>query len=39
MQFGRMSEDVFSCDFLYPLSFVQAFGIALSAYETRLFRD
>jgi tubby-related protein 1 len=39
MQFGRMSENMFSCDFRYPLSFIQAFGIGLSAFETRLFRE
>jgi len=39
MQFGRMTENAFSCDFRYPLSFVQAFGIGLSAFETRLFRE
>jgi hypothetical protein len=39
MQFGQMSENMFSCDFRYPLSFVQAFGIGLSAFETRLFRE
>jgi len=39
MQFGRRTEDIFSCDFRYPLSFVQAFGIGLSALESRLFRE
>ncbi len=39
MQSGRMSENEFSCDFRYPLSLMQAFGIALSAFDSRLFRD
>jgi hypothetical protein len=39
MQFGRMSENEFSCDFRYPLSLIQAFGVALSALESRMFRE
>ncbi|UJR24817.1 hypothetical protein I4U23_006192 [Adineta vaga] len=39
MEFGRMSDKIFSCDFRYPLSFVQAFSIGLTAFETRLFRE
>ena len=39
MQFGRMSDNEFFCDFSYPLSLIQAFGIALSAFDSRLFRD
>jgi len=39
MQFGRMSENIYSCDFRYPLSFIQAFCIGLSALETSLFRE
>ena len=39
MQFGRMSDNEFFCDFCYPLSLIQAFGIALSAFDSRLFRD
>jgi len=39
MQFGRMSANEFFCDFRYPLSLMQAFGIALSAFDSRLFRD
>lgn len=39
MQFGRMAENEFSCDFRYPLSLIQTFGIALSALESRLFRE
>ncbi|CAF1517099.1 unnamed protein product, partial [Adineta steineri] len=29
MQFGRVDEDLFTCDYRYPLSAIQAFGIAL----------
>jgi len=39
MQFGRMAENEFSCDFRYPLSLMQAFSIALSAFDSRLFRE
>lgn len=39
MQFGRMSDNEFSCDFRYPLTLMQAFGIALSAFDSRLFRE
>ncbi|CAF1121665.1 unnamed protein product [Adineta steineri] len=39
MEFGRISDNEFSCDFRYPLSIVQAFSIALSSFETRLFRE
>lgn len=33
MQFGRISDDVFHMEVQYPLSMVQAFAIALSAFE------
>uniref|UniRef100_A0A0X3NN03 Tubby-like protein n=2 Tax=Schistocephalus solidus TaxID=70667 RepID=A0A0X3NN03_SCHSO len=36
MQFGRVSEDVFSMDFEYPLCALQAFGIALSSFDGKL---
>jgi hypothetical protein len=39
MQFGRMGDNEFSCDFRYPLTLMQAFGIALSAFDSRLFRE
>lgn len=32
LQFGRMAGGRFSCDFRYPLSAVQAFGIMLSSF-------
>ncbi|XP_028159549.1 protein king tubby [Ostrinia nubilalis] len=36
MQFGRISEDVFTMDFRYPLCALQAFGIALSSFDSKL---
>jgi len=36
MQFGRVSEDVFTLDFSYPLCALQAFGIALSSFDGKL---
>ncbi len=38
MQFGRIDEDTFTCDYRYPLSAIQAFGIALSSFDSRLER-
>lgn len=36
MQFGRISEDVFTIDYRYPLSAYQAFSIALSSFDSKL---
>lgn len=36
MQFGRISEDVFTMDYRYPLCALQAFGIALSSFDNKL---
>ena len=36
MQFGRIGDDVFTMDYTYPLSAVQAFGIALSSFDGKL---
>lgn len=36
MQFGRVSEDLFTMDFQYPMSALQAFGIALSSFDAKL---
>ncbi|XP_041969795.1 protein king tubby isoform X2 [Aricia agestis] len=36
MQFGRISEDLFTMDFRYPLCALQAFGIALSSFDSKL---
>ncbi|CAF1170112.1 unnamed protein product [Adineta steineri] len=39
MQFGRVNEDLFTCDYRYPLSAIQAFGIALSSFDSRIARE
>uniref|UniRef100_A0A1I8G9K3 Tubby-like protein n=1 Tax=Macrostomum lignano TaxID=282301 RepID=A0A1I8G9K3_9PLAT len=36
MQFGRISDDLFTMDFAYPLCALQAFGIALSSFDGKL---
>ncbi|KAK3096963.1 hypothetical protein FSP39_005145 [Pinctada imbricata] len=36
MQFGRVAEDVFTMDFNYPLCALQAFGIAMSSFDSKL---
>ena len=36
MQFGRVSEDVFTMDYNYPMCALQAFGIALSSFDGKL---
>ncbi|KAF8362541.1 tub-1 [Pristionchus pacificus] len=36
MQFGRVSHDMFSMDFRYPLSAVQAFGIAMTSFHGKI---
>lgn len=36
MQFGRISEDVFTMDFRYPLCALQAFAIALSSFDGKI---
>ncbi|KAK2192839.1 hypothetical protein NP493_21g01003 [Ridgeia piscesae] len=36
MQFGRVAEDTFTMDFNYPMCAVQAFGIALSSFDSKL---
>ena len=35
MQFGRMDENNFALDYRFPLTAVQAFGIALSSFHNR----
>ena len=32
--FGRVEKDVFTLDYQYPLTCLQAFGIALTAFDT-----
>uniref|UniRef100_A0A8R1HZF5 Tubby-like protein n=1 Tax=Caenorhabditis japonica TaxID=281687 RepID=A0A8R1HZF5_CAEJA len=36
MQFGRVSDDEFTMDFRYPLSAIQAFGIAMSSFHGKI---
>ncbi|KAI8441005.1 hypothetical protein MSG28_009281 [Choristoneura fumiferana] len=36
MQFGRISEDIFTMDYRYPLCALQAFGIALSSFDNEI---
>ena len=36
MQFGRVAEDIFTMDYKYPMCAVQAFGIALSSFDSKL---
>ncbi|XP_042898876.1 protein king tubby 1 isoform X2 [Parasteatoda tepidariorum] len=36
MQFGRVSEDVFTMDYGYPMCAIQAFAIALSSLDSKL---
>lgn len=36
LQFGKVSEDMFTMDYRYPLSAFQAFAICLSSFDTKL---
>jgi len=36
MQLGKVEQDVFIMDFRYPLSALQAFGIALSSFDCKI---
>lgn len=36
LQFGRVDKDLFSMDFQYPLSPLQAFSICLSSFDYKL---
>ncbi|VDL77512.1 unnamed protein product [Nippostrongylus brasiliensis] len=36
MQFGRISDECFSMDFRYPLSALQAFGIAMTSFHGKI---
>ncbi|TPX30731.1 hypothetical protein SmJEL517_g05775 [Synchytrium microbalum] len=36
LQFGRISENEFTMDFQYPLSAIQAFGIAITSFDAKL---
>ncbi|KAG5580966.1 hypothetical protein H5410_051593 [Solanum commersonii] len=36
LQFGKIGKDMFTMDYRYPLSAVQAFAICLSSFDTKL---
>ena len=36
MQFGRVSDDIFTLDYRYPMCALQAFGVALSSFDNKL---
>ncbi|CAG8454518.1 10540_t:CDS:2 [Acaulospora morrowiae] len=36
MQFGRIEEDTFNMDFMYPMCPLQAFAIALTSFDAKL---
>ncbi len=36
MQFGRVAEDVFTMDYRYPMCALQAFGVVLSSFDSKL---
>ncbi|ESO10995.1 hypothetical protein HELRODRAFT_71833, partial [Helobdella robusta] len=36
MQFGRVSDETFTMDYAYPMCALQAFGIALSSFDSKL---
>ena len=36
VQFGRISDDVFTLDYSFPMCAVQALAIALSSFDSKL---
>ncbi|XP_046844305.1 tubby protein-like [Xenia sp. Carnegie-2017] len=36
MQFGRVAEDIFTMDYNYPMSAVQAFAVTLSSFDGKI---
>ena len=36
MQFGKVNQDLFTCDYSYPFCALQAFGVALSSLKDKL---
>ncbi|RKP35419.1 tubby C-terminal-like domain-containing protein [Dimargaris cristalligena] len=36
LQFGRISQSVFTLDFQFPMTPLQAFGIALASFDPKL---
>ena len=39
LQFGKIDDNMFNLDFQYPLNPIQAFAIALSSIDSKLFCD
>ena len=35
LQFGKIGKDIFTMDYLYPLSAFQAFALCLSSFDTK----
>lgn len=35
LQFGRIADDIFTLDYRFPMCAVQAFGIALSSFDSK----
>ena len=35
LQFGRIADNIFTLDYRFPLCAVQAFGIALSSFDSK----
>jgi hypothetical protein len=36
MQFGKVSKDLYTCDFSYPFCALQAFGVAITSLDNKL---
>ena len=36
LQFGKVTSEVFTMDYSFPLSALQAFGISLSSFDSKL---
>ena len=36
MQFGKVGKDVFTMDYAYPMSALQAFGICMTSFDNKL---
>jgi tubby and related proteins len=38
-QFGKVNQDMYTCDFSYPLNALQAFGVAITSLDNKLACD
>ena len=36
LQFGKVGKDMFTVDYFYPMSAIQAFAICLSSFDNKL---